>query len=629
MSSAKGSSLWQSEKEIEFTSRKPEEELKYILATDVGSTTTKARLFHKNENGEWRFLVAGESPTTVETPYENVCMGVRNAVREIEELTGLRILSEQGTVKRPHEDGYGVDFYCTTSSAGGGLQMMVAGVISNLTAESANRAALGAGSIVMDIMAVDDERPDYEKIRRIRNLRPDMILLGGGTDGGTTALVMQIAELIAAARPRPRLGASYDLPLIYAGNKLLHGQIETLLKDKFAVSIVENLRPVLEEENTEPARRAIHELFMEHVMSHAPGYTELMGWTDLDIMPTPAGEGMGMQLIARVENSNVLGVGLGGATTNVYSIFDGRFVRSVSANLGMSYSVSNVLKESGIDNIIRWIPFDLDEDTLENLLKNKMIRPTTIPQTLKMLLVEHSVAREALRLGMEHHKTIAVRLKGTRKAQRMIGEMMEYTLQDSYIDMMKIDVIAGTGGLLSHAPKRIQSLLILTDAWQPEGVTRFYQDSVFMMPHLGVLSTAYPDIAWNVFDKDCLVRIGSVIAPRGTAKLSEKVLHVQMKMPDNSVVEKDMVYGDIVKIPLGDGMKADAVLTPARHFDIGAGEGKVLETTVEGGIEGVVIDTRGRPLVIPEDPAERKSTLLKWYGALDLYPMDKISKIQG
>ena len=51
--------------------------------------------------------------------------------------------------------------------------------------------------------------------------------------------------------------------------------------------------------------------------------------------------------------------------------------------------------------------------------------------------------------------------------------MMEYTLQDSYIDMMKIDVIAGTGGLLSHAPKRIQSLLILTDAWQPESVTRF------------------------------------------------------------------------------------------------------------------------------------------------------------
>ncbi|MQY83450.1 hypothetical protein GH157_07150, partial [archaeon] len=54
--------------------------MQYILATDVGSTTTKARLFYKIE-GEWRFLVAGEAPTTVEAPFEDVTMGVQNAVR--------------------------------------------------------------------------------------------------------------------------------------------------------------------------------------------------------------------------------------------------------------------------------------------------------------------------------------------------------------------------------------------------------------------------------------------------------------------------------------------------------------------------------------------------------------------
>ncbi len=240
-----------------------------------------------------------------------------------------------------------------------------------------------------------------------------------------------------------------------------------------------------------------------------------MKWTDLDILPTPAGEGMAMQLIARVQRKNVLGVGLGGATTNVYSVFDGRFVRSVSANLGMSYSISNVLKEAGIENILRWVPFDLDEAELVDMLRNKMIRPTTIPHTLESLVVEHSVAREALRLGLQHHKTIATRLKGAKMARRMVGEMMEYRLKATYIDMMKIGIIAGTGGLLSHAPRRAQSMLVLTDAFLPEGVTKLYQDSVFMMPHLGVLSTAFPDIAWNVFDKDCLVRLGTVIAPSG------------------------------------------------------------------------------------------------------------------
>ena len=622
MSGSKKAVMWERDAEAIFKLHKPEEEMEYILVTDVGSTTTKARFFKRTENREWRFVVAGEAPTTVEAPYENVIMGVQNAIREVEELTGLKFLSEEGGIIKPYSKGRGVDFYCTTSSAGGGLQMMVAGVIKTMTAESANRAALGAGAIVMDAIAVDDDRPDYEKIERIRNLRPDMILLAGGTDGGTTTLVMQIAEIIAAADPKARLGADYELPLVFGGNKIVRPAIKKLMGDKFALEIVDNLRPVLEVENTEPARRAIHELFMEHVMSHAPGYPELMKWTDLDILPTPAGEGMAIQLIAYVEKKNVLGVGLGGATTNIYSIFDDKFVRSVSANLGMSYSISNVLKEAGIDNIMRWIPFEFDESSLVDMLRNKMIRPTTIPHTLRSLLVEHAVAREALRLGLQHHKTIATRLKGAKTARRMVGDMLEYSLKATYIDMMKISIIAGTGGLLSHAPRRTQSLLLLTDAFQPEGVTKLYQDSVFMMPHLGVLSKAFPEIAWNIFDKDCLIRLGTVIAPAGTADQGEVVANVRIEMPDETVFERDLKFGEIIGVPLAERMKAKAIISPRRNFDVGPGLGKSLETTIEGGIVGVVIDARGRPLTIPEDDDERRRTLVRWFDSLDLYPKE-------
>ncbi len=620
--------IWERDETAILKIHKPEEEMKYILVTDVGSTTTKARLFQKIR-GEWRYVLSGEAPTTVESPYENVVMGVQNATREIEELTGLTIISEDGKIIKPNSNGRGVDFYCTTSSAGGGLQMMVGGVIKNMTAESANRAALGAGAVVMDVISVDDKRPDYEKINRIRDLRPDMILLGGGTDGGTTSLVMQIAELIAAANPKARLGEDYELPLVYAGNKDVRPAIRKLMGDKFALSIVENLRPVLEVENTEPARRATHELFMEHVMSHAPGYPELMTWTDLDILPTPAGEGMAMQLIASVEKTNVLGVGLGGATTNIYSIFDGRFVRSVSANLGMSYSICNVMKEAGTGNIMRWVPFDIDESSLVDILRNKMIRPTTIPHTLKSLVVEHAVAREALRLGLEHHKTIATRLKGAKRAQKMAGDMMEYGLRDTYIEMMKFSIIAGTGGLLSHAPLRVQSMLILTDAFQPEGVTQMYQDSVFMMPHLGVLSTAFPQIAWNIFEKDCLVRLGTVIAPVGTANPGEPAVSVSIDMPDGTAFERAIEFGEILKVPVAGGVNVKAVIYPESNFDVGSGPGKALETTVEGGEVGIVIDARGRPLKLPEDKEEGRKTLLMWYESLGVYRKQFLSECMG
>lgn len=608
------------------TSLKPESEMKFILATDVGSTTTKARFFHLRD-GEWRFLVAGEAPTTVETPYEDVTLGVRNAVREVEEMTGHRILSESGDrIVVPYDGKVGVDLYCTTSSAGGGLQMMVAGLIKTMTAESAYRAALGAGSIVMDVIARDDGRRPDQKIQRIRSLRPDMILLAGGTDGGESAHVMEIAELIRAAEPRPRLGVDYRLPVVYAGNKTLRPEIEKLMKEGFALSIVDNIRPVLERENTEPARDAIHELFMEHVMSHAPGYTKLMKWTSVPIMPTPAGEGLAMRLIASTYKMNVLGVGLGGATTNVYSIVDGRFVRSVSANLGMSYSVTNVMKSTGIENIVRWLPFRLGEEDVAMRLMNKMIRPTTIPQTLEDLIVEHSVAREALRLGLEHHKTIATRLKGVR-VERTLADAFEQELGETYIKMMDIHIIAGTGGLLSHAPDRIQTMLILIDAFQPEGVTRMFQDSVFMMPHLGVLSTVYEKAAWSIFDKDCLVRLGTVIAPAGAGSEGEPVMTVELAMPDGETVIEELRFGEVKRIRLAERQEAKAVVTPQKRFDAGGRPGHKVESTVMGGVVGVVLDARGRPLRLPENDTVRKEMMLKWFQALDVYPTDELQKM--
>lgn len=166
--------------------------------------------------------------------------------------------------------------------------MMVAGVVKTMTAESAARAALGAGAIVMDVLASNDGRLPHERIDRIRKLRPDMILLSGGIDGGTISHVVEMAELVGAADPKPRFGMGYDLPVIYAGNKDAREAVEKTLSAKTAFKAVDNLRPVLERENLAPARNAIHDLFMEHVMAHAPGYKKLMSWTPVPIMPTRA-----------------------------------------------------------------------------------------------------------------------------------------------------------------------------------------------------------------------------------------------------------------------------------------------------------------------------------------------------
>jgi uncharacterized protein (TIGR01319 family) len=597
---------------------KDQQDIKTIVATDCGSTTTKAILIEKRD-GEYRLVVRGEAPTTVEAPFEDVTCGVLNAVAEVEDLTGDQFIQD-GKIMHPRRGDAGADLYVSTSSAGGGLQMMVAGVVKEMTAESAQRAALGAGAIVMDVIASNDGRQPHERIQRIRHLRPDMILLSGGIDGGTTTHVAELAELIGAADPRPRLGIAYSLPVIYAGNVDAREIVKERLESKTSLTVTENLRPVLERENLQPARLRIQDLFLEHVMMHAPGYKNLMEWTQVPIMPTPAAVGSIMQLISREENINVVGVDIGGATTDVFSVFGEVFNRTVSANLGMSYSISNVLAEAGVPNILRWVPFDVEEADLRNRIKNKMIRPTTIPQTREELMTEQAIAREALRLAFHQHKLLAVGLKGVQQ-ERTISDTFEQTESGAtLVNMLDLDILVGSGGVLSHAPRRVQAAFMIIDGFLPEGITELAVDSIFMMPQLGVLAQVHPQAAMEVFHKDCLIRLGTCIAPVGGGKEGSPCVDVRLEMPDGGTEERSLASGEMAVIPLEAGKKAKAVIRPHKRFDAGSGRGREIQTDISGGVVGVIIDARGRPLGLPESREDRVRKLTEWNRALGVYP---------
>jgi uncharacterized protein (TIGR01319 family) len=619
-----------------------DKEITRIMATDCGSTTTKAILIEKRD-GEYRLIRRGEAPTTVEAPAEDVTKGVLNAVGEIEDLEGRKFLKADGsTVQVSPDSPDGVDIYMSTSSAGGGLQMTVAGVVKSMTGESAQRAALGAGAIVMDVVASNDGRLAHEKVADIRRLRPDMILLSGGIDGGTIDHVVELAEIIKAADPKPRFGVGYKLPVIYAGNKDAAGEVAKELGDKVELKIVDNLRPVLERENLTPARDIIHELFMEHVMAQAPGYPRLMKWAghyvddkwkQVPVMPTPGAVGKLIEIVAKQENIEVMGVDIGGATTDVFSVFHSGeetvFNRTVSANLGLSYSVSNVLASAGFDNVMRWVPFHMDEADLRNRIRNKMIRPTTIPQMLKELIVEQAIAREALRLALVQHKELATGLKGVAQ-ERTIGDAFEQTQTGAtLVNMMNLDLLIGSGGVLSHAPRRSQAALMVIDAFLPEGVTMLAVDSIFMMPQLGVLSEVLPQAATEVFDKDCLIRLGSCVAPSGQLKKTDVLADVSLKMPDGSSEELQIERGKMFVLPLGVGEKVQAVIKPAKNLDVGSGPGVEWIGELEGGVVGLVFDGRGRqPFNLPEDDSTRIAKLQEWAKALDIYP-DRFLNLEG
>ncbi|MDE0212820.1 MAG: glutamate mutase L, partial [Deltaproteobacteria bacterium] len=539
-----------------------------------------------------------------------------NAFAEVEEVSGRKILtSDAGQdggapfLSSGDDGAHGIDLYLSTSSAGGGLQMTVAGVVRQMSAESAERAALSAGAIVMDAISADDGREDHERIQRLRQLRPDIVLLTGGVDGGSQEHVVEMAETLVAASPRPRFGDTLRLPVIYAGNHEAVDDVRRILEKTAQMAVVDNVRPDLDAENLGPAREAIHEFFLTHVMSHSPGYDKLLRWTPVPVMPTPAAVGDMVREHAASTGQAVLCADIGGATTDVFSVFENRdgepaFNRTVSANLGMSYSVANVLIEAGVEGIRRWLPYEIQPSEIRDRLRNKMIRPTSIPQTLEDLWLEQAVCREALRLALVHHRSLAVGLGGVQQ-QRGIADIFSQTASRAdLVDMMRLDLVIGSGGVLSHAPDRMSAALMILEGFELQGFTQIAVDSIFMMPHLGVLASVHPDAAREIFLHDCLVSVAHAVVPVFPRKRPAESVLAHVSVDGRSA--GTITAGRVGHIELEPGAAVRLTVEPAgRSIDVGAGAGATLERELTAGLCGVVLDGRNRPLRTPASTEEQ------------------------
>ena len=596
---------------------------KSLLVIDCGSTTTKALLFEA-EGGRYRIRARAEAPTTVEKPVEDITLGVVAAVEQLEQSVGRRmILGNEFIV--PETDSGGVDFVGATCSAGGGLQVLVAGVIKSMTAESAERAALGAGAIVTDVISIDDGREMYEKLSRISSIKPDMVLVSGGVDGGNVTHVVKLAELLYAAGVRPRHGIG-RIPVIYAGNLDARTYVNEILGSVADMRMVENLRPLLEHENTAPARQEIQETFMSHVMVQAPHYSQLADLMSVPIVPTPVAVGRAIEYIGQHTGYNVLACDIGGATTDFFAYSKGRLLRTVSANLGMSYSICNVVAEAGLPSLLRFLPFPSEEGELANTLANKMIRPTSIPATASELAIEQAVARVALGLALKHHQELNRDVRGIQRRR----DIAQFFSQDrglhSLLNIMEVDLLVGSGSVLSMAPRRSQAAAMLLDGMQPQGITHLAVDGEFVLPQLGLISSIHSDIAWQVLVDSALVALGTVIAPVSQPmKTGTPLAKVTICSPQGGSDEVVLRVGDLYVLPCQVTTPVNIEVRPFGHVDVGAGPGRTNASQSYGGTVGIILDGRGRPLPIMSQEVEAVREMLQQAKSLDLYSAEVLA----
>jgi hypothetical protein len=569
-----------------------------LLTVDVGSVNTRASLFDVVD-GRYRLVATGRASSTAGPPLFDVSEGVRNALDQLRQITGRRLVDETESLVMPAtRDGSGVDVFVATTSAGPRVRAVLVGLMPGISVESAQRLASSTYLEVVEQIGLMDRRREEEQIDVILAARPDLLLVVGGTDAGAGASVLgmvDVASLAANLLPdgqKPRV--------VYAGNRTLAASVVERFGDRTPVALAPNLRPAIGEEDLEPARRLLSEVIAEARAARISGFDELSHWSGGHLLPTAEAFGRVVRYLSRVydRRKGVLGVDLGASQTTIAAAFDGDLRLSVHSDLGLGDALTGLLRYSTLDKIARWLPFEMAESDIHDYLSNKALHPGTLPVEPTELHLEYALARQALRTALGLARASWPEVRGQHGAESMPA----------------LEPILASGGPLARCPRPGYTVLVLLDSLQPSGVSTLVLDPYSLMPAMGAAASVLPMASVQVLESGSFVSLATVVSPVGQGRFGRPVLRLRLERDDGGeAVEGEVRLGQMVTIPLGQGQHAKLTLRPERGFDVGCGgNGKAGILRVAGGAVGVVIDARGRPLRLPVDPARRIEMIQKW-----------------
>jgi hypothetical protein len=288
---------------------------------------------------------------------------------------------------------------------------------------------------------------------------------------------------------------------------------------------------------------------------------------------------------------NVTAVDVGASTTSVMMGGErGEFIPMVNAGIGVGPNIGAILQQVGKQRVARWLPFEISEDELRQYAMNRMMHPQVVPTSQRDLQIAQAFAREAIILTLESGAHVNS-------------------------SQFNADLILATGGVLAHAPKYGQAMLLLLDALQPRGVTSMVLDRTMLISQLGAVATVAPVAAVQVNENDAVLhRLGTCVVPFGTLPAGQTALKVDVEYSNGRKVTAEVASGSIEVVPLRVNEQALLSLYPAPTVDVGLGAGERARAAeeIDGGLVGLVIDARGRPLVLAQNDAERQARLLQW-----------------
>jgi hypothetical protein len=573
-----------------------------LLAVDVGTVTTRAALFDVVE-GYYRFIASGNAPTTAAAPFKDLGEGVRQAIENLQGITGRTFLGDDRLLIVPVNEGKGVDIFAATFSAGPALKTVVVGLLDDVSVESTQRLARSIYARVVDTLGLNDKRKTEQQIDSLLRLRPDLILVAGGTDEGATTSVRNMIETIGLT--------CYILPaenrpaLLYAGNNKLAEEIKTSLQSlTLSLSICPNIRPNLETEDLQPAQHALNNLYTQIRRSQMGGVDEINAWSGNTLMPTAYAEGRIIRFLSQVYDSSkgILGVDLGASAATVAASFGGELSLGVYPQLGLGEGLANLLRFTSLNEIMKWLPLDIPAETVREYLYQKSIYPASLPATPEDLAIEQALARQNLSVALN-----SLDKDFPRRVRRASSGLTPY-----------FEPILACGSVVTRAPTLGQSLAILLDAIQPVGITTMILDQNNLLPAMGAAASRNTILSVQVLESGAFLGLATVIAPYTNVRPGTPILTGHLVYQNGNESRIEVKQGALEIIPIPVGQSGRLYLQPLHHTDIGFGPGNTNAAgiPITGTALGVVIDARGRPLRFPADAGRRRDMIKKWLWTL-------------
>jgi MutL protein len=591
----------------ESTDHQPTYATHSLLVVDCGSVFTKAALLSIVE-GQYRLVAHAQAATTLTLPQEDLSIGARDAIAIIERVAGHALLHNGQLITPEQPDGSGVDGLTMVTSVGGPMRLLVAGPGREALAGFMYRSIGGLFTQVESLPAI---RPDasgqstewLQALEQVRALHPHALLVVGAPFGSahSQANIEETGKIIKDwldslphdASPTGRVPVR-NLPIIFTGSADDAPIFTTALGERSQdVVSVEALSP----STLTPLNRAVNALYEGSVLEDLSGYPNLRVLSNIAPAASMTALGGMVRYLAQHFQTNVVGVDVGANSTALSGATSrGEFLPAGHPNAGVGPGAGAILRARGVPQIMQWLSFMSSEDEVREYILMRMLRPRALPANPRELEFEHALAREAIQM--------ASRSPGSR-----VG------------GLHPLDVVLGTGGVLSNVPHPAMAALILMDALQPRGITSLVLDTAHLANMLGSAASLDAIATAEVAERDAvLLQLGTLISTVGVPEAGQALVRVTLEYADGRTHSEEIQPGTLTQLALLPGEQAILGLYPAPSVDVGLGPGQQARASepVEGGTLGLILDARGRPLMVPADPVERVTRVRQWHQALGL-----------